>query len=186
MIHNEVTKAIADRRSIRAYKAEQVTEEELETVLECGFLAPSGGNGQQWFLSVVQNQDLLNEISEKVYAWRVANTQSPEEIERINSRPKSISLGAPTVIFCAYPGDQSPVNVSFLAENMVLAAQSIGLGTLYLGGVMAYLKGTEEGRAWVDAHLQLPEGYELAYGLSLGYPAESPAAKPRERKLVRI
>jgi len=186
MILNEVTKAIAERRSIRAYKPDQITEEELETVLQCGFLAPSGGNGQQWFLSVVQNKKLLDAISDQVYEWRMNAASSQEDIDRINSRPKSISLGAPTVIFCAYPSKESAVNVSFLAENMVLAAQSIGLGSLYLGGVMAYLKGTEEGRAWVDANLQLPEGYELAYGLALGYPNESPDAKPRERKMVRI
>ena len=112
MIQNEVTKAIADRRSIRAYKPGQITEEELETVLECGFLAPSGANLQQWFLSVVQNQDLLNGLSEQVYAWRVANAKTQEEIDRIHSRPKSISMGAPTVIFCAYPGGESPVRAS--------------------------------------------------------------------------
>lgn len=186
MIQNEVTKAIADRRSIRAYKPGQITEEELETLLECGFLAPSGGNGQQWFLSVVQKACVLDDLTEKVYAWRMANAKSQEEIDRINSRPKSISLGAPTVIFCAYPAGDGGVNVSFLAENVVLAAQSIGLGTLFLGGIMAYMKGTEEGRAWVDANLQLPEGYELAYGIAVGYPDEAPAARPRERKMVRI
>ncbi len=186
MIWNEVTKAIADRRSIRAYKAGQITEEELETVLECGFLAPSGANRQQWFLSVVQDAAVLDDLSEKAYAWRVANAGSQEEIDRINSRPKSVSMGAPTVIFCAYPSEESPVNVSFLAENMVLAAHSIGLGSLFLGGIMAYMKGTPEGREWVGKNLRLPEGYELAYGLAVGYPDESPAAKPRERKLVRI
>ena len=185
MILNEVTKTILERRSIRAYKPEQITEEELETVLECGINAPSGANRQQWFVSVMQDRAFLDEISEKLYAWRIANAKSEEEIAQINSRPKSADFGAPTVLWCAYPAADGPANLGFLAENMVLTAASIGLGTCFLGGIMAYLKGTEEGKELVS-RMKLPEGYELAYGLTLGYPAESPEAKPREKKWVRI
>ena len=185
MILNEVTKTILERRSIRAYKPEQISEEELETVLECGVNAPSGANRQQWFVSVMQDKAFLEEISEKLYAWRIANAASEEEIARINSRPRSAHFGAPTVLWCAYPAADGPANLGFLAENMVLTAASIGLGTCFLGGIMAYLKGTEEGKELVS-RMKLPEGYELAYGLTLGYPAESPEAKPREKKLIRI
>ena len=185
MIQNEVTKTILARRSIRAYKPEQISEEELETVLTCAVNAPSGANRQQWFVSVMQDQALLDEISEKVYAWRVANAANEEEIEKINSRPKSVSFGAPTVLWCAYPAEEGPANLGFLAENAVLTAASIGLGTCFLGGVMAYLKGTDEGRKLVEK-MRLPAGYELAYGLALGYPAESPEAKPRENKWIRL
>ena len=185
MILNEVTKTILERRSIRAYKPEQISEEELETVLECGVNAPSGANRQQWFVSVMQDKDFLEEISEKLYAWRIANAASEEEIARINSRPRSAHFGAPTVLWCAYPAADGPANLGFLAENMVLTAASIGLGTCFLGGIMAYLKGTEEGKELVS-RMKLPEGYELAYGLTLGYPAESPEAKPREKKWIRI
>lgn len=185
MIQNEVTKNMMDRRSIRAYKPEQIAEEELSTVLECGINAPSGANRQQWFVTVMQDKAFLDEISDKVYAWRIANARDDEEIARINSRPKSVSFGAPTVLWCAYPASEGPANLGFLAENMVLAASSIGLGTCFLGGVMAYLKGAEEGRELVS-RMKLPEGYELAYGLALGYPAESPEAKPREKKWIRI
>ncbi|MBR0145020.1 MAG: nitroreductase family protein [Clostridia bacterium] len=185
MILNEVTKTILERRSIRAYKPEQISEEELETVLECGVNAPSGANRQQWFVSVMQDKAFLEEISEKLYAWRIANAASEEEIARINSRPRSAHFGAPTVLWCAYPAADGPANLGFLAENMVLTAASIGLGTCFLGGIMAYLKGTEEGKELVS-RMKLPEGYELAYGLTLGYPAESPEAKPREKKWIRI
>ena len=64
MIDNELTRIIRDRRSIRKYKSEQLTEEQLQTLLECGFLAPSGGNSQNWHVTVVQSQDYLGRLSE--------------------------------------------------------------------------------------------------------------------------
>ena len=181
----ETLQDLVNRRSVNKYKPEQITEEELETVLECGIAAPSGANRQQWFVAVMQDKAFLDEISEKLYAWRIANAANEEEIAKINARPKSANFGAPTVLWCAYPEGEGPANLGFLAENMVLTAASIGLGTCFLGGIMAYLKGTEEGRELVS-RMKLPEGYELAYGLTLGYPAESPDAKPRDKKWIRI
>ena len=61
MIRNEVTAAIAERRSIRKYTPRKVTGEELETILECGTLAPSGMNLQQWFVAAVRDPALLKE-----------------------------------------------------------------------------------------------------------------------------
>ena len=63
IIMNDVVKAILERRSIRKYEDRQITEEELNTILTCAFNAPSGGNGQQWFLSVVQDKAVLDTIS---------------------------------------------------------------------------------------------------------------------------
>jgi len=186
MIHNTVIQAMQDRRSIRAYQDRQISDEQLMTILECGMLAPSGSNGQQWFVSAVQDKALLEEIHKAAVNFNLQNPNLPEANRaRLTAPGYSAYFGAPTVLFCAYPAGQSPVNVSFLAENMVLAAHSLGLGSCFLGGIMQFLKGTEEGKALVQ-RLNLPEGYELAYGLTLGFPAEAPAAKPRAAKFVLV
>ena len=62
---NETIKNILERRSIRAYKDEQIKDEDLETILECGKFAPSANNLQPWHFTVIQNQDLLNWIVEQ-------------------------------------------------------------------------------------------------------------------------
>ena len=67
---------------------------------------------------------------------------------------------------------------------MVLAAESLGLGTCVLGSVTMAL-GKEEGKAFLRK-LGVPEGYSVAFGISLGEPAEAPAATPREKKYIII
>ena len=179
MIKNEVTKAILERRSIRAYKPQQITKEELDTVIECGFLAPSGSNNQKWYLSVVQNEDLIKRISKKNAVFMLNNPDIPEDRKARFEDPNfSFTFGAPTVIFIACPENENGIDASFLAENMVLTAQSIGLGTCYLGGIMAYLN-TDEGKEFVK-EFNFPKGYRVLYGLTLGYPDEVPDPKPRD------
>ena len=52
----------SERRSIRKFKPRQISEEQLETLLTCGFRAPSGANCQAWYLSVIQDKALLDQI----------------------------------------------------------------------------------------------------------------------------
>jgi nitroreductase len=59
---NAVLQCILKRRAIRKYKSEQISDEELNTILEAGTYAPSAGNRQSVFLLVSQNQ----EINEKL------------------------------------------------------------------------------------------------------------------------
>ena len=70
MIDNEITRVIRDRRSVRKYKSEQLSEEQLQTLLECGFLAPSGGNSQNWHITVVQSVDYLKSTPAIRQLWK--------------------------------------------------------------------------------------------------------------------
>ena len=69
-------------------------------------------------------------------------------------------------------------NACFLAENMVIAAQSIGIGSCYLGGPAAFFN-SPEGRVFTEK-FGIPEGYTVAYAITFGYPDQSPEAKPRD------
>ena len=60
---NEVLKAIRDRRSIRSYEPEQITDEQLQALLDAALQSPTARNTQQWHFSVVQNRALLDEFS---------------------------------------------------------------------------------------------------------------------------
>ena len=62
MIVNETLKIIKQRRSIRSYKDEQITEEEFKAVLEAGLYAPDAG-GQAWHFTVIQNKELLGRLN---------------------------------------------------------------------------------------------------------------------------
>lgn len=177
MIDNELTRIIRSRRSIRKYKEEQLTEEQLQTLLECGFLAPSGGNSQNWHVTVVQSSDFLKRLSEANRESMLADKDLPQAIkDRFSDSGYSVSFGAPTVLFISANG--SDVNACFLAEHIVLTAESLGLGSCYLGGIMRFLK-DGPGRAFID-ELGIPEGFEPLYGIAVGTPNEKPDPKPRD------
>ena len=63
MIVNETLKIIKQRRSIRAYRDEQIKDEELQAILEAGMYAPNAG-GQAWHFTAVQNQELLGRLNQ--------------------------------------------------------------------------------------------------------------------------
>ena len=60
---NNVLETIKNRRSIRNYKAEQISQEELDLIIEAGIYAPTAGNEQPWHFTIVQNPDALKHIN---------------------------------------------------------------------------------------------------------------------------
>lgn len=184
MIQNEVTKVIAARRSVRKYDPRPLTEEELDTILRCGFLAPNGMNTQQWFVSVIRDPAVLAEISEVVGSFMRKNPSLPPELKKKYLVDNySASFGAPVLMIVSTdkPGG---TDAALLTENIVLSAQSIGLATCVLGSVLIAFEGEEH--AALRAKLGLPEGYKPLCGIAVGAPAETPEAQPRELKYTII
>ena len=119
-MENEVLKAIKERRSIRRFKADQITDEELKTVLEAGTWAATGHGTQEPFIIAVQNPEICAQL-------RKMNA----EIMGVESDPY---YGAPTIVIVLAP--ESNVNGvkdgSLILGNMMLAAHSIGLASCWI------------------------------------------------------
>ena len=90
---NEVLKAIRDRRSIRSYEPEQITDEQIQALLDAALQSPTARNTQQWHFSVVQNRALLDEFSAED-ARLIGQGDNPDF---------HLFHGAPTVIFISRP-----------------------------------------------------------------------------------
>ena len=60
---NETLEVIANRRSIRKYKPEQITDKELQQIMEAAILAPSARNQQKWHFTVVQKREIIDEMA---------------------------------------------------------------------------------------------------------------------------
>lgn len=174
-----VVGTIMSRRSVRKYKAEPVSRDQMEQIVKCGINAPSGMNQQPWAIRVVDNPDFINGCTEK---WKASLT--PEQAEKMASGPdfRNMFRNAPTVVFIAAPKDKGQLDCGLLGENMILAAWSMGIGSCCLGGPIAFMR-TPEAAEYV-AKLQLPEDYELLYAIAMGYPDETPNAKPRDESKV--
>lgn len=179
IIYNEAVKAMLDRRSIRRFKSEQITEDQLETILTCGFNAPSGGNAQNWFLAVVQDQKFIDEMHEFFLTTLPPEDKLPPVMQqRLKDPNYNIIFRAPTAIFVFYDPERGPLNCGFLGENMAIAAVSLGLGSCYIGGAMQIFE-TPQGKAFME-RMKVPQGYKAAFGLAIGYPDEKPDARPRD------
>jgi nitroreductase len=178
LIMNEVLKTIKNRRSIRSYKQEQIRQEELDLILEAGIYAPSAHNDQPWHFTVIQNKEVILSISNK--SKELMAKCDIDWMKRIGEDPKTnIIHNAPTLIIVS--GDKNAVSpkvdCSAAIQNMLLAAESLTIGSTWLGLVKFFFTLEEEVKA-----LGIPEGYEAYYGVALGYKATEKEIFPPKRK----
>ena len=175
---NPVLSNIMARRSIRKYLDKPVEHEKLEAVVKCGIYAPSGGNRQPWIVRVVEDQKLIADVTE------VFKQENPEQVAR-DKDFKNMFRNAPNLICVCTPANGGgELDAGLLGENMMLAAQSMGLGTCCLGGPVRFLLSNEKCKFFLD-RLDIPADYKLNYILAIGYPDEQPDAKPRDASKVK-
>lgn len=174
---NEVIDNMMARRSIRKYLDKPVEHAKLEQIAICGINAPSGSNRQPWEICIVEDYAFIQGLTD---IYKKAN---PEQVKR-DPNFKNMFRNAPNLICVATPKDRGQLDAGMLGENMMLAAQSLGLGTCCLGGPVRFLKANEEAKPYLD-RLGFSEGYELLYILAIGYPDEQPAAKPRDMNKIK-
>lgn len=177
-LKNQVVETIMTRRSVRQYKPQAVEREKMQTIVECGINAPNAMNKQPWEVRVVDNADYINGVTE---LYKKANPKAAED-----PAFKNMFRNAPTVVFIGHDtkSESSPFDCGLLAENMMISAWSIGIGSCCLGSPARFMK-TPEAAEYLQK-LGFSEGYELLYCIGFGYPDEAPAAKPREAAKVKF
>lgn len=175
---------IMKRRSIRSYKPEQIKDEELEQILECGIYAPSGLNKQSWEIRAIQNPDLIAQINDGFVKY-AAGQQMQGSASRSQQPGFSVFHGAPTVILVASNDElYSPIDCGLLGENILLSAEAMDIGTCVVGGVTEYLN-TPEAKEKIVPQFKLSEGYKPLYCIVMGYKNEMPKTTPRDKSKVQ-
>ena len=174
---NPVLSNIMARRSVRKYLDKPVEHEKLEVIVKCGINAPSGMNRQPWIVRVVEDQKLIADVTE------VFKQENPEQVAR-DKDFKNMFRNAPNLICVCTPANGGELDAGLLGENMMLAAQSMGLGTCCLGGPVRFLLSNDKCKFFLD-RLDIPANYKLNYILAIGYPDEQPDAKPRDASKVK-
>jgi nitroreductase len=177
--------AIAARRSIRKFKDASIPDDMLRAILTAATQAPSAKNRQPWRFVVVQGE----KRAEMVRVMREGMAKAKARGDDLGSAEESAKImeQAPVTVFIfnregmppwlAHSIDQMFMDLTNIQsigaaiQNMLLAAQDLGLGSLWIGDALyAY----EELCGW------LGEKSALIAAVSLGYPDESPAARPRK------
>ena len=176
---NPVLSSIMARRSIRKYLDKPVEHEKLEVIVRAGINAPSGVNRQPWIVRVVEDQKLIADVTE------VYKQENAEQVKR-DKGFKNMFRNAPNIICVCTPANGGgELDAGLLGENIMLAAQSMGLGTCCLGGPVRFLLSNEKCKFFFD-RLDIPADYKLNYIIAIGYPDEQPDAKPRDASKVKF
>lgn len=174
---NETIETIMERRSIRKYKPETVARETLEKIMECGINAPNGQNKQSWEVRVVDNPVVMDEI--KAVMAEAYGDKAEMAV--------GCFRGAPVMVFIARDlnYDFSAYDCGLLAENIMLSAQSLGVGSICLGSPVRFIN-DNPACAPILERLGFSEGYEFCLCVGLGYADEAPEAKPRMKEKVKF
>jgi nitroreductase len=152
------------RRSIRRYRADPVPDEMIDQLLEAGRWAPSANNLQPWSFIVVRDPLIRGQIAE-------FTTYSSGPRRDVPSRIESPAL----IVLCGVERDRIyheflNGDVSMAALQMMLQAKALGLGTCWVGGL---------DRTAIAGLLKIPDPFEVVCLLTVGFPAQEPAAPPR-------
>jgi nitroreductase len=166
----DVFDAIRNRRSIRSYDEETVTEDQIETLIEAASYAPSAGNIQPWEFVVVRDPQIKTRLS--VAALHQAFIEEASVVivvcaNEVRSRQGYGSRGAN--LYCIQ-------DTAAATENLLLAAYALGLGTCWIG---AFREDAARRALSVPSHLR-----PVAI-IPVGIPSESPSPR-RRRPLAEI
>jgi nitroreductase len=162
--------AIAKRKSTRAYAEKQVSEEDLQRILQAGFAAPVAmAKYDSLHITVIRNEKVIAKI----------NAMTAEMFSRRMGVKKNTDFGAKTMLLVSTVKDGlSPemlyANVGIVVENMILAATDLGIDSVILGGAPSIVAQDEA----LVRSLDIPEGFRPVLGAFLGYAeAEEPPKK---------
>ena len=175
---NEVIKQLIDRKSVRVFLDKEISKEDKNTILKAAVNAPTAGNQQLYTILDITDQNIKNRL-----------------VDTCDGQP-FIATAKMVLIFCAdckkwYDGfrfagcDPRDVGVGDLmlavsdaniaAQNAVTAAESLGIGSCYIGDIM---ENCEEQRKL----LGLPEYVFPAAMLVFGYPTEQQIGRPKPER----
>jgi nitroreductase len=152
----ETLKAIAQRKSIRRYKAEEIPRDDLLRILEAARQAPSARNRQPWRIVLVEEQALRIKVAGLCWGqlW----------LARASALLVGVALPEISENWCV-------VDTTIAMQNAVLAATALGYGTCWIGAFV------ESG---IKSLLDIPTEAKIVALLSVGVPAHSPKARSRK------
>ena len=186
---NEVLDVIAKRHTCRGFSSQPVSRADLETITKAGVQAPSSRGNAPWYLAVVTNRELIDEIRDS--AFSVIKRRDMEGYQRILDRGGDLFYNAQALIVVAtkptYDLTPSEFDAGLLTENICLAAHSIGLGTCICGyATNAFHVFTSPDGERFSKQLEIPYGYQMTIGILIGHPVKTKEPHSADMSVVRF
>ncbi len=177
--------AIRDRRAVRDYKPDAVDRSTIERLIDAATLAPSAMNRQPWSFAVILDRERIADLGQRAKHWLISHHVelhiaglALQELQRPGFIP--FHAAPALVLVLADPPDARAAEECCLAaENLMLAARAMNLGTCFIGFARPWLNLPE-----IKAELDLPEAVDVVAPIVLGYPRTWP--DPRGRHPAEI
>lgn len=182
---NDAINAILSRRSNRGFTEKALSEEQMMTLKACALASPTAMNMQSWHFSFITKSELLHEVEAET--CRVIESGENEELkERMKTRRYTVFYGAPLVVFIsASPKARwGEIEAGIASENLALAAQGLGLGSVIIGLCENAFLG--ENRKTLENACGFPEEHEFKVAIAIGYPNVSKEAHPVGENKISI
>ena len=170
--------AILSRKSTRAYKSEQISDEALENIIKAACASPVAmAQYQSLHITIIQNEDVIKHINEL----------TSEMFAKKTGVKKNTDFGAKTMILVSSTHTELPLqmeyaNVGIVVENMVIAATGMGIDSVILGGAPRIIAEDNE----LIKALGIPDGFVPVLGAVFGYAVENAPAKSHAINVNRI
>jgi len=172
---NDVIEIIKTRSCVRQYLDKEISDDDIRFLIDCAGYAPSGLNMQPWAFLVIKNKDRILKLSEICKKSMIPiledmknnSKAAAEYLSFLKQKGSNMFFGAPVLVIIL-GNRNAPTAVydcAMAAQTMMLAAQSIGIGSCWIGAAQ---------RALMDEKLLremgAPEGYIHVAPLIFGYP----------------
>lgn len=179
---NDLLRVIKERRTTRKYTAQPVERQAIETIVEAGLYAPSGHNKQPWHFTVITDSAIMDTMNQEVKGLA---KQSPDEmIQKMASNDQfHIFYNAPAMIVISGNAEEGVTmreDCAAAAQNMLLAAESLGLGACW-NGMVSFLFRSPLGESYQEK-FSIPQGYQPLYAVVLGHKAVSASQAPARKQ----
>jgi Nitroreductase len=193
-MENQVLDCILSRRSVRSFKQEQISNGELNSILQAAVWAPSGSNNQSWLFTAVQDPGVLDRLNAQLRRgfldWQPGERESPAKLgakKRAENEDAHFFYHAPTLVIASNVPDypNAMADCSCALQNMFLAAHSLGVGSCWINQ-FTWLNGCAPLREYL-ATLGVPQEQVVCGAAAFGYRnGEAPKAPARRENTVRI
>lgn len=154
----EVLKAMETRSSTRGYSEKKLTKEEIDSLIRAGLQAPTAANRQEIHITVVNGDNPI-----------LAEIEEAKNVERgIQDPPHNFYFEAPVVMLLSADTSFSwgKLDAGIAVENISLAAEGLGLGSLIIGCIKGAMSG--EKRDYFANALKFPQGYDFEIAIAVG------------------
>jgi nitroreductase len=187
---------IFTRRSVRSFRRQQLDRETITALIDAAVQAPTAMHVEPWAFAVVQNhamlarysrlakQALLEQMAASTTIHAMADPSAAAAFRTQLASPEfDIFHHAPAlIVICGRPaGSFVAADCWLAAENLMLAATAMGLGTCCIGSALPVLTQLD-----IRAELNIPAGYDVVAAIVVGIPADDATAAGAPRKPAEI